>query len=111
MANRFTGKSKRGRRTPGRKLMKKRWSSRRRKYKRGEFDTRMQSGLYYDRWQPTQISTVSTGAYYSYVGSTLQLNDINSGDLAMYQAMFDQYKIIGVHQPSEGLKLSVVYNL
>jgi hypothetical protein len=96
MANRFTGKSKRGRRTPGRKLMKKRWSSRRRKYKRGEFDTRMQSGLYYDRWQPTQTSTVTAGSYYTYVGSILKLDDINSGDLGMYQAMFDQYRIVGV---------------
>ena len=97
MANRFTGKSKSkwGRRTPGRKAMKKRWSMRRRK-PRSEFSTSMTSFFKYDRWQPTIVSTVASTASYTYVGTTFQLSDINSTDLAYFQGLFDQYRITGV---------------
>ena len=56
----------------------------------------MQNSYYYDRWQPVISATVAAGSTYTFVGQSFSLEDLSSADLAFYQGLFDQYKIVKV---------------
>ena len=91
MANCFTGKTKRRRRTPGHKSMKKRCSTRRKKSK---ITGAMTSFCTYNRWQPAQQATVANSVTdYAYGAVTIQVNDLNLTDLQKYIDLFQFYRI------------------
>ena len=80
---------RRPRRTTGRKLMKKRWSSRKSKLTGG-----MTSFFTYDRWQPAIAGTIGTTVQdYAYTALTFQMTDLNATDLQKYIDMFQFYRI------------------
>lgn len=95
-----TRRTMRRKRTTSRRnyaLRKKRtFRSRNSRVKRSVFSTRMQNSYYYDRWQPVISATVAQNSTYTFVGQSFSLSDLSSSDLAFYQGLFDQYRIIKV---------------